>query len=217
MRDFKKMAEQLHCPNGEEGVEAAANMYRANSNMIHETVLDLQLKPGQAILEIGFGNGQHLPYLFAQAGNLHYCGVDISELMVAEAGTFNHTLVQQGQASFIQVTGNGFPDLEAVHFNKVFTVNTLYFWEEPLQQLDEIHRVLKTGGQLSIAFIEKSFAEHLPFTQYGFTLYTTEQVQALLEKAGFTDIRFNSYQETITSNTGQEMERPFIISSSFKY
>lgn len=42
-------------------------------------------------------------------------------------------------------------------FNKVFTVNTIYFWNNPIEDLKEIRRVLKTDGQILLLEIhEKS-------------------------------------------------------------
>ena len=64
-------------------------------------------------------------------------------------------------------------------FDKIFTVNTLYFWKEPNTFLEEIYRVLRNNGTFVLTFGHKDFMSNLPFTQYGFQLYHTEDVEKL--------------------------------------
>src|SRR5690606_19647135 len=71
-------------------------------------------------------------------------------------------------------------------FDKVFTVNTLYFWEEPELQLSEIRRVLRPTGIFCLAIASKAFMETLPFSRYGFRLYSPEEASQLLANNGFT-------------------------------
>src|SRR5690606_27670480 len=95
------LGKQLRCPSGEHAKQIGENMFLSNSNMIFKAIDLLQIETGSSVLEIGFGNGQHLPYLFGKAQNLHYTGVDISEEMVKEATQNNIDLVNQKKAEFI--------------------------------------------------------------------------------------------------------------------
>ena len=60
-------------------------IFASNRNMIERSIDCLPLSGVKQLLEIGFGNGAHLPYLFAKASHLHYTGIERSEAMIAEA------------------------------------------------------------------------------------------------------------------------------------
>jgi SAM-dependent methyltransferase len=47
-------------------------------------------------------------------------------------------------------------------FDKIFTVNTVYFWENPVEFLNEIYRVLKDDGTFVLTFGQRDFMEKLP-------------------------------------------------------
>ena len=67
-------------------------------------------------------------------------------------------------------------------------INTIYFWDEPLANLKEIKRVLKSDGKLVIGIRSADKMKELPVTQYNFRLYNPEAVKDLLVKAGFTNV-----------------------------
>jgi ubiquinone/menaquinone biosynthesis C-methylase UbiE len=205
-----EIAKQLSCPSGEYGILTAQNMASHNNNMISEAILALGLADEQRVLEIGPGGGDHVPRVFKQARGLKYYGVDISELMILESNKVNQDLVNSGQATF--TLGNG---KTLAFFNEffdcAFTVNTIYFWNEPKAYAQEIMRVIKPGGLFIVAFAPKDFMEKLPFTKYTFQLYSLDEAHTFFVSAGFTVVNSDSHQETITSNAGQTIDREFII------
>lgn len=205
-----EIAKQLSCPSGEYGIMTARNMASHNNNMISEAILALNLKDKQRVLEIGPGGGEHVPNVLRQAKSLRYYGVDISELMVAESIKANLELTDSGQATFTLANGKTLAFFNEF-FDCGFTVNTIYFWNEPKAYAQEIMRVLKPGGLFSVAFAPKNFMEKLPFTKYTFQLYSLEEAHALFVSAGFVIINSDSHLETITSNAGQTIDREFII------
>ena len=98
-------------------------------------------------------------------------------------------------------------------FNKILTVNTIYFWENPEEFIKEIYRILKPGGLLAISFADKDFMESLPFTAYGFDLYSKERIYTLAEIAGFKIKDLTSSTDKIRSKTGDEVKRLFYVAS----
>uniref|UniRef100_UPI00374405E2 class I SAM-dependent methyltransferase n=1 Tax=Flavobacterium araucananum TaxID=946678 RepID=UPI00374405E2 len=160
------------------------------------------------MLELGHGNAGHLEFIFEQAENLKYYGLEMSELMFQEARQINRNYVSQKEAFFSIYDGNTIPFQEA-SFDKIFTVNTLYFWQEPEKLLLEIYRVLKPKGILCITFAEESFMKQLPFTQFDFELYSTEKANKLIEKTPFKIINAPTQTEKVKSKTGELVDRAF--------
>jgi ubiquinone/menaquinone biosynthesis C-methylase UbiE len=132
----------------------------------------------------------------------------MSELMFQEARQINRNFVSQKQAFFSLYDGNIIPFRDAF-FNKIFTVNTLYFWQQSEKMLLEIHRVLKTKGVFCLTFAEESFMKQLPFTKYEFELYSTEKAENLIQKTTFKLVKKETLTEKIKNKTGELVDRSF--------
>ncbi|RAJ95728.1 methyltransferase family protein [Larkinella arboricola] len=182
--DLKAVAAQLRKPDGDFGKQMGAKMNESNRAINFYTIQKLNLKNNARLLEIGMGNGFFVKDIVAHYPSVTYTGCDFSETMVQEAGKLNASLVEDGQVTFLLAPSNALPFPDAT-FDTVFTINTLYFWSDPRQELTEIRRVLKPGGRLLLAIRPKSVMEKLPFTAYDFTLYEKEDVVELLTKNGY--------------------------------
>jgi ubiquinone/menaquinone biosynthesis C-methylase UbiE len=204
------IARQLSHPQGEEGIKVAANMKVNNGGMIQRTIDLLACEDNNTVLEIGPADGGYVPYLLSRAPHLRYYGIDISETMLAQARQQHAALITHGMASFTLGNGRELP-YDDDFFDKVYTVNTLYFWEEPLALLAEIKRVLKPGGRLAIGIRSKSLMEKMPFTQYGFELYDAAKANTLLQKAGFTVQQVMEEKEEVVKFMEKELQMERII------
>ncbi|WP_264552430.1 class I SAM-dependent methyltransferase [Flavobacterium sp. N2038] len=206
--ELQAIASQLKHPSGEKGIEMANMMHETNINMTRHSIQNLNISKGNKILELGHGNGGHLEFLFELAENLKYYGLEMSELMFQEARQINRNFVSQKQAFFSLYDGNKIP-FETEFFDKIFTVNTLYFWQKPEELLSEIYRVLKPNGKFCLTFAEEDFMKTLPFTQFEFELYSTEKAQKLIEKTAFKIVHTESQTEKVKSKTGELVDRAF--------
>lgn len=206
--ELQAIASQLKHPTGEKGIEMGNMMNETNINMTRHSVQNLHIASGDTILELGHGNAGHVAFIFEQAENIKYYGLEMSELMFQEARRTNRNYVSQKQAFFSIYDGNTIP-FEDNLFNKVFTVNTIYFWQEPEKLLSEIYRVLQPKGILCITFAEESFMKQLPFTQFEFELYSTEKAEKLMEKTSFKIINKETLTEKVKSKTGELADRAF--------
>lgn len=206
--ELQAIASQLKHPTGEKGIEMGNMMNETNINMTRHSIQNLQIDSGNKILELGHGNAGHVEFIFEQAENIKYYGLEMSELMFQEARQINRNYVSQKQAFFSIYDGNTIP-FEDDSFNKVFTVNTIYFWQEPEKLLSEIYRVLQPKGILCITFAEESFMKQLPFTQFEFELYSTEKAEKLIEKSSFKIINKETLTEKVKSKTGELVDRAF--------
>lgn len=206
--ELQSIASQLKKPEGQKGIEMANMMHETNINMTLSSIQNLHISHGDIILELGHGNAAHLEYLMEQSSNLKYYGLEMSELMYQEARQINRNYVSQKQAFFLLYDGNQIPFPDA-HFNKIFTVNTLYFWQEPVKFLSEIYRVLDNKGIFSLTFAQESFMKKLPFTAFEFELYNTEKVKKLISQTPFKVIKTENQTEKVKSKTGELVDREF--------
>lgn len=207
-KEIQELAGQLRSPEGEQGVDVGQKMHETNINMTMSAVDALKLVDEDHILEIGHGNAAHAKHILSRASGIQYTGLDISRTMQEEAQRINASAIDHGQASFHLYGGETFPFPDDF-FHKIMTVNTIYFWENPLAVLGEAHRVLKSNGLLSIVFAQKSFMEELPFVEYGFKLYDDEDIERLVEQTPFQIIHTQTEMEQVESKDGSNVERMF--------
>ncbi|KQM65300.1 hypothetical protein ASE74_10575 [Pedobacter sp. Leaf216] len=210
VEELKNIAKQLSCPESEHGIKTGEMMHANNIGMTNAAINALQLKSNETVLEIGHGNGGHIAQLLLKAENITYYGADISETMIAEAEKINQHYITNGKVHFQLSDGVTLP-FENYMFDKVFTVNTIYFWPDASKYLNEIKRVLKPKGTLAICFADKTFMQNLPFTPYGFTLYEVKTVIDLLENAGFTIKDSIKKLEQVQSKTSGQVEREYYV------
>lgn len=206
--ELKEIAAQLRQPSGEKGTAMAHMMHETNIGMTKNAIHNLQVCDSDRILELGHGNCGHLDYLLAQAANLHYNGLELSELMNKEAQTAHQERITKGQASFSLYNGLHVPFAEN-HFDKIFTVNTVYFWSQPQLLIAEIFRVLKPDGKCCITFADSDFMETLPFTQFGFELYSIQKMKDLVANAHFKTAEIDRQTEQVKTKMGDWVERKF--------
>ncbi len=208
--ELRQLAGQLRCPNGNSGLKVAEMMNFTNANMIAKAIASLALHDGDNILETGMGNGLHVKDIVSNG--VTYTGIDISSTMVDEAQKRNAGL---SNVNF-RLTGSRDIPFGEGQFDKILTSNTLYFWENPTGYAKELVRVLRPGGVVSIGFIPESTMQHIPFSKYGFMLYSIEKVSALMEAVGLKVVSAVTEKELVASNSGAKIEREFVVLTAKK-
>ena len=208
--ELKELAAQLRFPQGSKGIQVSDMMHESNANMIRKTIESLQVSNNEEVFELGHGNAGHLHYLFEIEKSALYYGLEISELMHAEAKQINKSFVDSRQAFFFMYDGAEMPFGDN-YFDKGYTVNTLYFWNEPVKVLMEIYRVMKPAGVFAINFAQQKSMELLPFTKFGFELYDTEKAEKLIEQTPFNIADIENHVEVLKTKTGESIQREFTI------
>jgi ubiquinone/menaquinone biosynthesis C-methylase UbiE len=180
----KAIASQLRQPDGEHGLQVGIKMNEGNLHINHNSIEALRLAAGDHVLEIGMGNGFFVKDILKVDPSIHYAGCDFSELMVSESKKMNAEFISAGRAEFHFASAHQLPYADNT-FTKVFTVNTIYFWEDQAAVLAEFHRVLKPGGLIVIAVRPKSLMQHYPFTRFGFNLFGKNDLADVLRRNHF--------------------------------
>lgn len=183
------------------------------NTLIFKLLQDFSLKTEAKVLEIELSSTEHLSYLFQKAENISYSGTYLNEAAVKEA--FSTDEADGNAIELIKTTGHQL-DFKDNLFDYCFTANTIYFWPDPLKYLAESYRVLKPGGKMNLAFVEKNFGGDLPWTQFDFTFYEINEVKSFFKQSGFSNIEIKKMTESIMDQNGKEISKPFIIVSGQK-
>ena len=185
------IARQGRCPSGLLG-RALAHVMASETASENAMALELmELQPDDQVLEVGFGHGRTLARAAQIVQNGLVAGVDPSEAMLKVAARHNRNFIVQGRIELKRGDSRRIP-YEDRRFNKVYSVHTLYFWPDPIKDLQEIRRVMREGGRFVLGFRlkdEKALAE---FPASVYTFYTADEVQLLLRRAGFEEVRILS-------------------------
>lgn len=201
LENLKEIAAQLRTPNGENGIAMGKSMNEKNISMTMSAINCLPITSNQNILELGHGNGGHIKHIIDKAANVRYTGLEISEEMKKQATRMNRLYLPHDIVGFKLYNGLEIPFRDQL-FDHIFSVNTLYFWEDARTLLGEIYRVLKIGGTCCITFADKSFMQKLPFTQFGFQLYDLEKFKTLINKSDFTIEKIDKQSDKVMSKIG---------------
>jgi arsenite methyltransferase len=154
---------------------------RISRRMNQLVLAELDPRPGETIVEIGFGGGALLAALL-DAG-ARPVGADVSQAMVARARRrFGN------RAEILLASAESLP-LADSSADAAASVNNLYFWPDPEAGMAELARILRPGGRLAIAFEPPEELAKWPGSRFGFRFFTEAEVRGLLEGAGFGGIR----------------------------
>lgn len=204
------VAKQLRQPTGDEAEEVGKRMNEGNLFMNLVTIESLPLNSNDTLLEIGMGNGFFVHHLFEQQPNISYTGIDFSEKMVEASEAMNAELIVHGKVKF-ELGDISKTHFENQSFNHIFTVNTIYFWENVEVTLNEIKRILKPQGTLTIAIRPKEIMDAFPFTRHGFTTYSPEDLAVLLAEYGFNINKIHVQEEADLDFFGEKLKNEFAI------
>jgi ubiquinone/menaquinone biosynthesis C-methylase UbiE len=161
---------------------------RMNMAVVESTISRMGLEPHHHILEIGFGGGAALALVSEELITGVVTGVDFSPEMVREAERRFRTEIASGRIR-VQLGDIAALPFASATFDRVFTINTIYFWRDTVQGFGEIRRVLEPGGQAVVALRSRENMERVSFTQHGFRLFSPSEVPPFMQQAGFTNVK----------------------------
>ncbi|MEV5652216.1 methyltransferase domain-containing protein [Nocardia sp. NPDC052254] len=183
-RAMATVSAQLGNPHGLLGKGVARMLNRTNRFAIDAAIDSAEVRPGQAVADIGFGGGVGLSVLLRRVGpdgTVH--GVEISPDMAARARSRFAREIGTGQ---LRVLEGGLTELPLADasLDAAITVNTVYFVDELDRVCAELARVLRPAGRVVIGIGDPEAMARMPFTANGFRLRPVAGVSAALERAG---------------------------------
>ena len=154
-------------------------------NSFVKKTLDIQRT--DKILEIGFGTGKLIKEMadISTAGLIE--GIDFSHTMLRQASKVNKQHIATGKVRLINGECRTLPYASKT-FDKLCSINTLYFWKEPIKYLNEMYRVLDHRGKIVIGFRDNEQIKELNLSKDVFCTYSQDDVVKLLLAAGFSGV-----------------------------
>lgn len=155
---------------------------RMSGGMNAAALVQLDPRPGDRVLEAGFGGGALIAALL-DAG-CEVVGVDPSEAMLARARVRFAAPLETGRLRLFEGSADNLPVADAA-MDKACSVNTLYFWTDPPAAMAEFSRVVRPSGALVLCFQSATQVCAWPGHRHGFNAYREADVIGWMQAAGF--------------------------------
>ncbi|MCD7036078.1 class I SAM-dependent methyltransferase [Metabacillus sp. GX 13764] len=136
-------------PKGFFGSVAGHIMALENRTINKWTISRLKIKPGDCVLEVGFGPGYGMEHILKNYPAVKLDGLDASETMKEQAEKRLQKYVEEGTVKFM-VCDVERAELEHSHYHKILSVNNYTIWKNPQNGLKRLCEALKPGGRMAI-------------------------------------------------------------------
>ncbi|MEH7885072.1 class I SAM-dependent methyltransferase [Bacillus sp. JJ1609] len=138
---------QYGLPTGAIGSYIGEKMVRQHQPETIWTLELLELKKEELILELGCGAGYAIKRILENDSVKYIIGLDLSETILKSARLRNRHEINKGRAELVQGNVMQLP-FENQQFTRVFSIQSIYFWDHIDETLSEIYRVLKNDGKM---------------------------------------------------------------------
>ncbi len=155
----------------------------------------IKLSGNEDVLDIGCGGGQNIAnFLKRTNGKVH--GIDYSPASVAKSLKKNKKAVTEKRSEIVQANVSAIP-FENKTFDLVTAFETIYFWENIINDFKEVKRVLKPNGKFVVCNESSKMEGNERWTNIlDMNIYTAEEIVDTMQQAGFADIK--SYKKKNT-------------------
>jgi ubiquinone/menaquinone biosynthesis C-methylase UbiE len=196
-KDNREFEKQLKKPTGKKGIIVAEFLHSHNDLQTQWTISLLEIKPSDEVLEIGFGTGGGIRQVAKKNVNGKTWGIDFSKVMLNISLESNEKGIKDGKV-LLKLGDISNYDFGKTKFNKIFAVNVLYFWKNPLRILKRIYSLLLPKGKV-VLFIYHKNSQRDRIKEGILKNYSGEEVVCLLKKAGFNKAFFK--EKKFSANT----------------
>lgn len=183
-------------PQGEEGAQMLMRMNKSHSAVTAWALDFLEFQEGDRVLDIGCGGGATLRRMSELVGAGRLTGVDYSPVSVRTSRELNAADIRSGKMEIIEASVDKLP-FEDKQFDKIVTVESFYFWPNPVENLKEVLRVMKKGGVFLLVAdiyqkddLKKETLAHI--AQYQLLNPTPDEFRRMFRQAGFSELRLHT-------------------------
>ncbi|MFC4408957.1 class I SAM-dependent methyltransferase [Chungangia koreensis] len=170
-------------PRGIIGTYIGEKMVRQHKTETNWSLELMNVQQGDRILELGCGAGYAIKLILERGLAEEVVGLDISPTVIRSARIRNKRAINENRAKLIQANFNKLP-FHNENFNRVFSIQTIYFWTDIALTLSEIFRVLKPEGVVILTFSDGKEDE----TWEGIKGITENELIPSMQDAGFRDV-----------------------------
>ncbi|MBH0168319.1 class I SAM-dependent methyltransferase [Fictibacillus sp. 18YEL24] len=170
-------------PKGLVGTYIVEKMVRQHKPETEWTIGLLELQDQDHVLELGCGAGYAIQMITDRYLVKEIVGIDLSATAIRSATTRNKRKMNNERTKLIQANFNDLPFPDKM-FNKVYSIQTIYFWDDINTIVSEIYRVLMPGGMVVITFSNGKENE----TWQGVKNLSENQVMPFMMETGFKDV-----------------------------
>ncbi|MBN2099528.1 MAG: class I SAM-dependent methyltransferase [Dehalococcoidia bacterium] len=146
----------------------------------------LPMKPDSVVLDIGCGGGAALKLLAVMVSKGRVWGIDHSWEMVNLARQVNKRFIEGGQVAVDHGSVSDLPYADEM-FDVVTAFETIEFWPSLSEDLKEVRRVLKPGGQLLVVNRHPEQERDSKWTE-SLQIRTSGEYRERLGAEGYVDI-----------------------------
>lgn len=187
-------------PTGTAGEQMLERMNNSHYEVTGWALDFLEIQNDDSILDIGCGGGMTLKRISSLSTKGKLYGIDHSQIAVNKTSALNLDLITNKRLNVLNGSVEKLP-YENNFFNKIITVESFYFWPNPVENLKEVLRVLKHNGKfLLVADIygKEGLSEHVLNNIKMFNLLnpTPSEFKEMFKKAGFSKTEINFKENT---------------------
>ena len=182
---MKRLFTNCACPKGLMGRAMLRFMNLCHAPLTNWGLNLVDIQDGWTMLDIGCGGGATLRRLLKRSKGAKVYGIDISEESVVKAKKVNIDVLDK-QVFIAQGSAENLPYTDGM-FDLVTAVETVYFWPRLPHCLQEVRRVLKSGGRFAIMVEVVDAGSMWTNVVEGMTAYSPDELQEMLDEAGFVE------------------------------
>ncbi len=183
---LKYISNQFGNPRGIAGELVGYILAKNNINRINWLITEMNIKPDDSILEIGFGPGVAVEIISSLLTTGTITGIDISGVMLKQARKRNAASIKSGKISLIKGTiDNLRPDEK---FDKIFGMNVHIFWKNPVGEIIRLKHLLNENGIFVLALQPRTAKSNEMVEK------EVEKTKGYFNKAGLKIIDFKMLQ-----------------------
>ena len=197
---LKSFFSQCARPKGALGSVMLSFMNYTHAQLTNWGLKLVNVQDGWTMLDVGCGGGFTIRRLLKRSQDAQVYGIDISEESVAKAKKVNAEVLDK--QVFVTLGSAEKLPYEDGKFNLVTAVETVYFWPNLPNCLQEVRRVLKSGGKFAILVEVVDSDSKWTNVVEGMTAYSPEDLKKLLDEAGLTQTEIHRKKPTYATILG---------------